>query len=94
MPSQINSRGLQFSRPSTTEEAIWQAVKVLKDVYDEREELELGDLEEDIRDALYATGIEICIAEDVGMDECRCTECIDGFMAHADYLRDSLQEEG
>ena len=76
------------------EAKLWQAVKVLKDVYDEREELELGDLEEDIRDALYATGIEICIAEDVGMDECRCTECIDGFMAHADYLRDSLQEEG
>ena len=69
-------------------------IACLKNIWNQREEFNLGDIEEEIKDILYEVGVDVCIAEDVGMDECRCEECIDGFMMQADYLRDSLQEEG
>ena len=67
----------------------------LEAVWTIREELELDEvIEEKFRDALYLTGSEfLCIAEDVGADECRCSECIERFVDQAEYLRD-VEKEG
>ena len=70
-------------------------LSALKAVWTIREELELDEvIEEKFRDALYLTGSEfLCIAEDVGADECRCSECIERFVDQAEYLRD-VEKEG
>ena len=67
----------------------------LEAVWTIREELELDEvIKEKFRDALYLTGSEfLCIAEDVGADECRCYECIERFFDQAEYLRD-VEKEG
>ena len=47
----------------------------------------------EIEDLLNKNRVEFCIAEDVGADECRCEECIEGFAAQADYYRKAEREE-
>ena len=75
------------------ERAVWRTA--LEAVWTIREELELDEvIEEKFRDALYLTGSEfLCIAEDVGADECRCPECSERFVDQAEYLRD-VEKEG
>jgi hypothetical protein len=66
----------------------------LTNIWNHREELSLADfdIQDEVRDVLYSAGVEVCIAEDIGRDECRCEECMDAFAAEADHLRDLAKE--
>ena len=69
-------------------------IACLENIWNQREDLDLGDIADEIRDILYEVGVSVCIADDVGMDECRCDSCIEGLVDHAEYLRDSYKEAG
>lgn len=68
-------------------------IACLKNIWNQREEFNLGDIEEEIKDILYEVGVDVCIAEDVGIDECRCEECLERWVDYAEHLRD-VEKEG
>jgi hypothetical protein len=82
--------------PITINSKVYAAMLAcLTNIWKQREELfqtDDLDIEEEMRDVLYSAGVEVCIAEDIGRDECRCEECMDAFAAEADHLRDLAKE--